>query len=108
MTGRNVTFKELMATAYDQSQPRVALPWDAPKGNFDFLVTVSDKQREHLQAAIRKKLGYVAQMETRDADVLALKVENTNLPGLTLSGADQRENVNYNNGKLYFTHLRLG
>ena len=106
--GRNATFKEMMALAYGQNEQRVVVPWGEPKTNFDFLVTVKEKQQERLQDAIRKDLGFVAKMEERDSEVLALKVANSDLPGLTVSGNDERENVSFNDGKLEFRHMRLG
>jgi uncharacterized protein (TIGR03435 family) len=108
MTGRGVTFKALIAAAWGQNQDRVELPWDAPKTNFDFLVTVADKPRVHLQDAIRKKLGFVAEVEMRTADVLALKVVDTNLPGLTVSAPGETQDASFNNGKVEFTHMRFG
>jgi uncharacterized protein (TIGR03435 family) len=107
MMGRNVPLSDVMAAAYGQNPSRVALPPGAPKGNYDFLVTVADNPEEQLQSAIRRKLGYTAQMEKHDADVLALKIENATLPGLTVSDASEKENVNFTGGKLYFTHMRL-
>ena len=104
--GRNVTFRELMAEAYDCEPGRVVLPPDAPKGGFDFLVTVSPKTRKHLREAIEKQLGYTATSETRDTEVLVLQVKDPALPGLTLS-TDSDSDINYRDGKLYFTHQPL-
>jgi uncharacterized protein (TIGR03435 family) len=106
MVGINLTFQNLMATAYSCNAGRVALPSDAPKGNFDFLVTVPKDPQARLQSAIRRKLGYTADLETRDTPVLALKVEDPNLPGLKVSTATT-ENETQKNGRLYFTHMRL-
>jgi uncharacterized protein (TIGR03435 family) len=107
MMGRNVGLRDVMAAAYGQNPSRVVLPPAAPKGNFDFLVTVAGDQRPRLQAVIRRKLDYVAQMETRDTDVLALKIVSANLPGLTVSGASEKEKITFNDVKLRFTHMRL-
>lgn len=107
MVGINMTFQSLMATAYSYNPARVALAADAPKGNFDFLVTVPKDPQARLQSAIRRKLGYAAQVETRDTPVLTLKVEDPNSPGLKVSTAT-RENQEERNGRLYFTHMKLG
>src|ERR1039458_8693427 len=40
MVGINVAFQNLIAAAYNFNPGRVALPSGAPKGNFDYLVTV--------------------------------------------------------------------
>jgi len=106
--GRNATFKELVAFAYGQNEQRVVVPWGEPKTNFDFLVTVKEKQQERLQEVIRKELGFAAKMEERDSEVLALKVANPELPGLAVSGNDEKENVSFNDGKLEFKHMRMG
>jgi len=103
--GRNVSFKDLMATACGQTPERVLLPSDAPKTNFDFLVTARVHQQQKLREAIRKKLGFVARMESHETDVLALKVANPSLPGLAVSGADQKEHVEFKDGRLCFTHV---
>jgi uncharacterized protein (TIGR03435 family) len=106
--GRNVSLRGVMATAYGESTGRVLLPPGAPTNNFDFLVTlVAEKPLERLQKAIHNKLGYTAQKQTIDTDVLALKVENPNSPGLTVSAPDEKENGNFKNGKLYLTHFPL-
>jgi len=107
LVGRNVSFEQLMATAYSYNPGRVYLPPSAPKNNFDFLVTALSDPDEHLQLAIQKKTGYTASVETRDADVLALKVEDPNSPGLKVSGDGEKEDVRPKNGRLYFTHSRL-
>lgn len=107
MMGRNVTFQQLMAVAYGRNADRVVLPVDAPKTNFDFLVTVRGNQQPRLQAAIRKKLGFIAHPEMRDEEVLAVKVQDASLPGLTVSDANSRPNVSFDHGQLHVTHMRL-
>jgi uncharacterized protein (TIGR03435 family) len=106
MVGINVAFQNLIAAAYNFNPGRVALPSGAPKGNFDFLVTVTKDAQASLQSAIRRKLGYTAHVETRDTPVFVLKVENPNLPGLKVSTATL-ENQMQKNGRLYFTHMTL-
>jgi len=107
MVGRNVTFQNLIALAYSYNPGRISLPAGAPKNNFDFLVTVPKDPEAGLQSAIRKKLGYTAQVETRDTPVLALEVEDPNSPGLKTSASGEKENTDVRNGRLYFTHMRL-
>jgi len=107
MMGRNVSLQQLVAAAYGQNAARVVLPAISPKNNFDFLVTVRGDLRPSLQKAIRKKLGYVAQAEQRDTDVLAMKIRDASLPGLTVSDAGTKQNVNFDKGKIYFSHMRL-
>ena len=105
--GCDVSLRDAMAEAYDCNPSRVVLPPDAPTGGFDFLVTTTEGTREHLQAAIREKLGFIAQRKTRDTDVLVMKVADANLPGLTASADDEKARVFYKDGKLYFQHQQL-
>src|SRR5215469_16650205 len=93
--GRNVSFQSMMAEAYDCDFAQVILPPGTPQGNFDFLVTRSGHVREQLQAAIQKQFGYTAEHETRDMDALILKVSNPSLPGLTVSGSEENNDINY-------------
>ena len=100
--GRNVTFRDLMAEAYDCEPGCVVLPPDAPKGGFDFVVTESPKTRKHLREAIETALGYSASSETRETEVLVLQAKGSNPAGLTVSTAGD-DDINYRDGKLYFT-----
>ena len=68
---------------------------------------MSPKTRKHLREAIEKQLGYTATSETRDTEVLVLQVKDPTLPGLTVS-TDGDSDINYRDGKLYFTHQPLG
>jgi len=106
MVGRNISFQQLMATAYQYSQGRIALPPDAPKDHYDLLVTVAKNPEARLQSAIRRKFGYVAQRETRDTEVLVLTVEDPNPPGLKVSTAT-KGSIAPKNNRLYFTHMQL-
>ncbi len=106
MVGRNVPFQQLIAVAYGHNPGRITLPSGAPKGNFDYLVTVPKDPLMQLQAAIRRKPGYTAEVETVDTSVMALKIENPALPGLKVSTAAQTD-VSPKNGRLYFTHAQL-
>ena len=103
--GRDVPLTDVMAAAYDRNPSRVMLPPEAAAGRFDFLITATPVTR--FQAAIRQQLGYTAQIETRDASVLALKVADASLPGLTASRADEKRRINFRNERLYFTQMPL-
>lgn len=84
-TGRNEPLRNVIAEACDCTPSRVVMPPDVPPGDYDYLVTTGPKAREDLGAAIEKELGYVAHRESCRVDVWALKVQDTNLPGLTVS-----------------------
>lgn len=103
--GRDVQLREMIAAAYGETSGRVQLPFNAPTNSFDFIVTTSTP-RKSLQKALRS-LGYTAQKETNDADVLALKVVDRSLPGMTVSSPGEKEDGKFKNGKLYITHIQL-
>ena len=107
IVGINVTFRQLMATAYGYNSGRVYLPPSASKNNFDFLVTTSSNPEDHLRNAILKKTGYTASVETRDTDVLVLKIEDPNSTGLKVSDAGEKQDVSPKKGRLNFTHMKL-
>lgn len=85
IAGRGVTVREMISFANGFSEPRVIFPPNMPEGQFDYLVTVPDKQKERLQAMIKEKWGYTAHAEKRDVDVLALKVKTPDATGLQAS-----------------------
>jgi uncharacterized protein (TIGR03435 family) len=108
LAGRNVTLQQLVAIAYSYNEGRIYVPPGVVTHNFDVLVTVPlYTARDRLKQLIRSQTGYLASVETRNADVLALKVENLNSPNMTLSSANERPDSNYKNGKLHLTHMKL-
>lgn len=104
--GRDVSMRDIIAVAWQENPARVQMPADAPTNNFDFIVTVSEP-RKQLQKAIRDRFGYTVEKKTIETDVLALKVEDPALPGLTVSAENEKEGSNIKKGRLYVTHLRL-
>jgi uncharacterized protein (TIGR03435 family) len=105
--GRNVPLRDVIAAAYDRNLSRVVLPADVPPTRFDFLMTAPAKQLPRFQEIVRHKPGYTAQLETRNTDVLALKIANPALPGLKLSNDNEKRNGFFRNEKLHFTHMPL-
>ena len=105
IVGRNAPLREVIATAYAQYPARVELPPDAPKGNFDFLVTVNHHARQRLQAAIRQQLGYSAQNEIHETPVLALKIVNPGLPGMKVCDPGETRSWGFDDIKLHFTNM---
>jgi uncharacterized protein (TIGR03435 family) len=110
IVGVNVTLQMLIALAYNSNPERITLPWNAPTNhNYDVLVTAPGDMRQHLQSAIRRKLGLVADVETNEVPVMALKIENPSvqMQAFKLSPANEKQNEDMKNGKLYFTHMPL-
>lgn len=106
--GRDTTFAQLVATAYEVRLSRVVLPPDAPQGNFDFLITTATNSDQQLQAAIKKQFGYIAHKQTNDTSVFFLKLEALQLTGMSLSPDDEKAQFNFKNGLVYFVHQKVG
>ncbi|HEY1786622.1 MAG TPA: TIGR03435 family protein [Verrucomicrobiae bacterium] len=104
--GREVSLRDMIAVAWQVDAARVAMPPGAPTNNFDFIVTVGEP-RKQLQKAIRNLFGYSADKETIETEVLALKVEDPALPGLTVSTESEKEGTDFKKGRIYITHMRL-
>ena len=104
--GRNVPLERVMATAYQCNPSLIVPPPAKTPGNFDFLVTVPDKNQEQFKAAIQDKLGYTAHWEMRNTDVLLLETKTPDPPGLKVS-TSQNGNVSFKHGEYEFTHSRL-
>ncbi|HEY3760473.1 MAG TPA: TIGR03435 family protein [Verrucomicrobiae bacterium] len=102
--GRNTSFRDLMAEAYDCDPGNIVLPPGAPQGEFDFLVTKSPEPRQHLRDIIQRQLGYVAHHETRDTAVFKLQVADTRLSSFAISPKSEDDDITYTNGRLYFIH----
>jgi uncharacterized protein (TIGR03435 family) len=104
--GRDVSLRDIVAVAWQEDVAHVLMPAGAPTNNFDFIVTVNEPGKR-LQKAIRDTFGYTASKETLATDVLALKVEDPALPGLTVSAEGESEGSSFKKGRLWITHLRF-
>ena len=66
-------------------EDRVIVSANLPGGEYDFIASTPKLQREALQQALKKEFGLIARRETRDMDVLLLKVKTPVAAGLKLS-----------------------
>jgi uncharacterized protein (TIGR03435 family) len=88
MIARAMAFDRLAAAIFDVPSYQLALPPDAPTNRFDVLLTVPGGTKAMLQEEIRKQFGLVAVRETREGDVLVVKVKTPDAPGLKRSEQD--------------------
>ena len=81
----------VVQSAYNwPSRSRMVLADSMPAGQFDFIANLPSGALEALQAEVKKKWGLVAERETRQTNVLILKVDHADAPGLkpgTISSA---------------------
>ncbi len=84
MMGGHVSIEEVLASAYEFPVTRMILPGDLPSGKFDFFASMPSDQRTGLQTEIRRQTGLSGRKETREIDVLLLKIKTSRAPGLKL------------------------
>ena len=88
---KNASIPGLMEQAYGFSAVRIVFPQLSSKEiialqkQYDLLLTLPSPFKQTLQQAIRERFGLVAHPETRDADVLLLRVHQGFAPGLQVS-----------------------
>jgi len=74
----------VVRAAYGWTSSRRMISADQmPTGQFDFIANLPSGALEGLQAEIKTKWGLVAERETRPTNVVFLKLDHTNAPGLT-------------------------
>ncbi|HEY4953155.1 MAG TPA: TIGR03435 family protein [Verrucomicrobiae bacterium] len=82
MLGFYQPFDATLSRAYDISPSRIVPLTPLPSGDFDFIVSGPNPRKNALRLAIENQYGLVGRLETRDADVLLLKVKRSNASGL--------------------------
>ena len=80
--GVRAPVRDMVRIAYDWPPGRIVFPAGEPTARYDFAATLDEGATEALQQKIRQTLGFVARPETKDTDVMVLKVRNPNAPGL--------------------------
>jgi uncharacterized protein (TIGR03435 family) len=86
----NIDFATLLYDAYSFSRQRMILPASVPEGQFDLMLTLWDHPTEALQKAIQRQFGFTARRETREMDVLWLKVKDPTLLALHASDSGSK------------------
>ena len=73
---------QIMGYAYDWPFGRIVFDSGNPDAAYDLIANLPQGSTEALQREIKNKLGLVARPQTRDTDVLVLKVSRPNAAGL--------------------------
>jgi uncharacterized protein (TIGR03435 family) len=99
----------IVSVAYNWPPMRTIFSAMKPQDRYDFISTLPKGSSEALQRELKTKLGLVAHLETRDMDVLLLKVRNPQSAGLRppikgmYFGSQQNDNyarITWNNESL--------
>ena len=74
--------RDIARVAYHWHPGRILFAETEPTDRYDFISTLPQTSGAALQAELKRKLSFVGHPETRDMDVLVLKVRRSNAPGL--------------------------
>jgi len=80
--GVNVSVREILWAAYRCGPGRMAFAAGEPQEKYDFISTLQQGTEEALQREVKKTLGLAGRWENLETNMLALKVQNPNAPGL--------------------------
>jgi uncharacterized protein (TIGR03435 family) len=82
LIGIGVPARNIVQAAYGGRDGRMILSTDLPPDRYDYIANLAQNSDEALQREIKKKFGVVGKWETREMDVLLLKVKHANAQGL--------------------------
>jgi len=99
----NIDFTMLLYHAYSLSRQRMILPASVPQGRFDLMLTLRDHPTEALQKAIQRQFGFTIRRETRETDVLWLKVKDPTL--LALHASDSGSKMDFKQDKGMWAYI---
>jgi hypothetical protein len=104
MMGRNRTFAQLVARAYNCPVSQLVLPDNVPTQHFDYLSTILDTNEfTRFETAITKKLGYVANWKQHDTEVFLIEAQTPHPPGLASGNPEKESTIGENSaGQLEF------
>ena len=80
--GARVRIHSIAAYAYGFPEDQICFATKEPTNRFDYVATLPRGNREALQQALKTRFGFVGHVETETMDVLLLKVDHPNAPGL--------------------------
>jgi uncharacterized protein (TIGR03435 family) len=83
--GISQTVTDIFRVAYNSDNYHTIFSPGMPEGRYDYFVKLTDQRMpwdRTLQEELRTKLGVTGKLEVRNSDVLLLKCQNPNAPGL--------------------------
>jgi len=109
MVAKNYSVRDLVDNAYGYSQVRTVFPPDMPREHFDVMSTMTGGSEMLVKNELKKRFRLTAYPETRDADVLLLKVQNPNPSGLKPHIGDNgnSSSMSSGNGKIAIQNQQL-
>jgi len=81
--GRRAPIEFILQAAYDfNPHTRILVPADVPNGSYDFIASLPDGNQEALRQEVKRMFGMIAKREMLETNVLLLKIQFQNAPGL--------------------------
>jgi uncharacterized protein (TIGR03435 family) len=99
--------KIVVAAAYGMWAWQSVFETPLPLGRFDVIANLPEGSAEALQAEVKKQFGVVAHRETRETDVLLLRVKNPDADGLKPAPASSLPGTRYENGEYFWTNRSI-
>ena len=106
--GRNQSIEQTLEIAYGFWRTRMILPTNLPQGHLDYLITLPAHQEENLQAELKKQFGLIAHRQTRETDVLLLKLKTPGVVGLKQHPYGKSMGITAKDGKIYVMGQTIG
>jgi uncharacterized protein (TIGR03435 family) len=82
MMGLGISITNILGYAYGQSPARTIFPDNLSPDKYDFIANLPSGNEAALQKEIKNKFGLAGKRETRETDVLLLKIQNSHAPEL--------------------------
>jgi len=99
--------KIVVASAYGMWAWQSVFEVTLPPGRFDVIANLPEGSAEVLRQEVKKQFGVVAHRETRESDVLLLRVKNPDADGLKPASPAARAGTRYANGEYLWTKRPL-
>jgi uncharacterized protein (TIGR03435 family) len=93
MMGTGISAQGVVAVAYGTTSARTIPSTALPGGKYDYIASLARGNAEALQHEVRRKFGVAGKIETRETDVLLLKVMTPDTPGLKRSVNLKRDDI---------------
>ena len=105
--GIGASIKDIVRTTFGKSLARTVLSTELPPGKYDFIANLPRGSAEALQKELKRKFGVVGRLETREMDVMLLRVKHGNAPGLKPSATHRNSSLSNNGNRFSCVNLPL-
>ena len=105
--GIGVSIRDIVRTTYGKSLARTILATELPPDKYDYIANLPRGSAEALQKELKRKFGVAGRLETREMDVMLLRVKHQNAPGLRPSTTHRNSSLSNNGNRFSCVNLPL-